>query len=386
MTTIAIVGGKLQGVESLYLTGKAGFKSLLIDRDPDVPGRKLCDRFICLDVLKYSCQFLELLEGVDFVLPALENRRVLEHLTALSKAHGFKLAFDLDAYEITSSKLISDQMMASHGIPVPRYYPEVGLPLIAKPSGMSGSAGVKKLVNQCDLLNILPIISGKDWVLQEYLQGPSYSIEIIGRPGAYRTYHITELLMDQEYDCKRVLSTPALPEEVERDFRDIAIKLGNMVQLTGIMDVEVIYDKGGLKVLEIDARMPSQTPSVVYHATGANFVSELHHLFRGDFSAPRHFSPPSYISYEHIKVEGRNVDILGEHIMTTGGFLDVRQGFLGTKEALTDWAPGKPRWIATLLQEANGLDALEKKRSQTMVALGEMQGGPIKLRDLAPEL
>ena len=63
---------------------------------------------------------------------------------------------------------------------------------------------------------------------------------IIGTPGHYDTYHITELFMDEEYDCKRVLSRPDLKKSLKNRFQTIALQLGKMVQLKGIMDVEVI--------------------------------------------------------------------------------------------------------------------------------------------------
>ena len=43
-----------------------------------------------------------------------------------------------------------------------------------------------------------------DLVIQEFMEGPSYSIEIIGKPGMYRTYLVTQIHMDQRYDCKMV--------------------------------------------------------------------------------------------------------------------------------------------------------------------------------------
>lgn len=385
MKTVAIVGGRLQGMECLYLAEKAGFRRLLIDADPAAPAQKICDGFFCLDVIKYTRQFLEIISEADFVLPALENRVVLAHLTALAKEHGFPLAFDLDAYAVSSSKLESDKRMAAAGIPVPLYYPDAELPLIAKPSGTSGSSGVKKLANKCDLLNILSLIPRQDWVIQEFLAGPSYSIEIIGRPGAYRTYHITELFMDAGYDCKRVLSTPDLPKDLERNFQDIAIKLGNMVQLNGIMDVEVIYDRGVLKVLEIDARMPSQTPTAVYHATGANYVEELYRLFCGGFEDLPQDITPGYVSYEHIKVEKGQVSVLGEHIMTQGTLLRQIPGFLGTVDAITDWQPGKEEWVATLIYRADSAAALAEQRRQMFASLAKVQGRPVTVRDEGPK-
>ena len=59
------------------------------------------------------------------------------------------------------------------------------------------------------------------------------------------------------------------------ELRDISVKIAELIELKGIMDVEVIDDEGILKVLEIDARIPSQTPTVVYHSTGVNLLEEL---------------------------------------------------------------------------------------------------------------
>lgn len=41
------------------------------------------------------------------------------------------------------------------------------------------------------------------------------------------------------------------------------------------MDVEAIATPRGLRVLEIDARIPSQTPAAVEAATGINLLEEL---------------------------------------------------------------------------------------------------------------
>ena len=43
--------------------------------------------------------------------------------------------------------------------------------------------------------------------------------------------------------------------------------------------MEVILHRGELKVLEIDARLPSQTPTVVFHSTGVNLVEVLGNSF-----------------------------------------------------------------------------------------------------------
>ena len=97
-------------------------------------------------------------------------------------------------------------------------------------------------------------------VLQEYVEGPSYSIEVLGLAGHYVALQVTELEMDSRYDCNRVLAPAEIPESLDKQIKEIALAIAQELHLKGIMDVEFIIDRGVPKVLEIDARFPSQTP------------------------------------------------------------------------------------------------------------------------------
>ena len=74
MTKVCIIGGKLQGVEALYLAGKAGMETTLIDRSENPLGKKFCGRFLCQDVIQYDTNLINIMEECDFVLPAMENK------------------------------------------------------------------------------------------------------------------------------------------------------------------------------------------------------------------------------------------------------------------------------------------------------------------------
>lgn len=107
MPSIVIVGGKLQGSEAAYLGREAGIEVVLIDRDPQAPARRLCTKFICGDVLSDDPEVLEALERADMILPTMENDGVLEGLDRICRERGYVLAFDWEAYKISSSKRIS---------------------------------------------------------------------------------------------------------------------------------------------------------------------------------------------------------------------------------------------------------------------------------------
>lgn len=370
MTRIAIVGGKLQGTEAAYLAKKAGMESLLIDYYEKPPAMNLCDEFLCCDVTEESKELIDALNRVDFILPANENEIVLEALVKLADKYHYKLAFDKAAYAVSSSKQLSDKLIHENGVPAPQYYPNCKAPYIVKPSGFSGSEGVKRINKEEELKMFLDKVSNDEkWIAQEFLTGPSYSIEVIGQPGSYQTYEVTEIHMASDYDCKMVTAPCAITKAQEDSFRKIAVKLAELVKLKGIMDVEVIDDHGEFKVLEIDARIPSQTPTVVYHTTGVNLVGELAELFCLGSLAAKELEKKKYCSYEHLMIKDGRFTEHGEHIMSQGGPLTLRENFYGADEVISDFIREGLPWRGTFINWADTEEELAEKRENMKLSL-----------------
>ena len=170
----AVVGGNLQGTEAVYLSKKAGWEVLLIDKKPVVPASGLCDLFIQLDVTSEK-HIGSALKGVDLVIPALENDEALICLEHWTKAESIPFAFDLEAYSISSSKLKSNRLFARMDVPIPQPWPGCDFPVVAKPNVGSGSHGVKVFREEASLQRYAKD-AAEDIVRQEFIQGPSYSI------------------------------------------------------------------------------------------------------------------------------------------------------------------------------------------------------------------
>lgn len=380
---LLVVGGKLQGVEAVYLAKKTGWHVTVMDKRTHVPASALCDDFIQFDL---SCdkQFERIARKVDVILPALENRDALDTLCRMAKQTRTPLAFDSSAYAVSSSKIFSDRLFRRMGIPAPLPWPECGLPVVVKPSVGSGSDEVRI----CHAQDQLPRDLAGDgpsggWVCQQYLPGPSYSLEVIGTPGNYRLLQVTELFMDPIFDCKRVTAPSPLSSKLTARFETVAKALATEIGLSGLMDVEVILHGGRLKVLEIDARLPSQTPTAVFWCTGLNMVQMLCKQAMG--RAPLENVQKKRnrgVIYEHILVEPGKIEVAGEHIMGGAGPLFLKTGFFGADEALTNYDPGKKRWVATLIISASTLAAAWKKRRRV---LEEIQKATSALSILDPE-
>ncbi|MEI8217120.1 MAG: 3-methylornithine--L-lysine ligase PylC [Eubacteriales bacterium] len=380
MSRLAIIGGKLQGIEACYLAGKAGIQTLLIDKNPDAPARGLCTEFINVDILLENRFLMDELCKCDLVLPALENQNVLDHLVELSQTFGFILAFDPKAYAISSSKIESDKLIHKYNLPSPAYFPNGQVPYVAKPSNGSGSDGVKILNTISEVELFLAKINSEngkketqDWIVQEYVSGPSYSIEVIGsKAKGYKTYKITEIFVDKEYDCNKVTSYVNLDKKSRDEFSQLGRELAALVDLDGIMDVEVILNNGELKILEIDARFPSQTPTVVLQSTGENLIVELiRHFCKKKFvemTANEKLESNKekkelFVSFEHFLVENGAISQPGEHIIGEAGKLQYIEGFCHADEALTDFnlSENRTKFCATMINKADSLEELESK-------------------------
>ena len=345
---VAVIGGNLQGAEAAYLAKKAGWEVTLIDRKAVVPAAGLCDRFNQINIT-VETDLERTFKGVDLVIPALENDDALACLERWSQNSAIPFAFDLQAYSISSSKLKSDRLFTRIQVPTPLPWPKCNFPVLAKPSRGSGSRKVKVFHNSEDL-NAHQNGSSEQWVLQEFVPGPSYSIEVIGRPGNYLPLQVTDLQMDPNYDCKRVLAPTDLTPNHITEFEKISRLIAEQIGLKGLMDVEVILHDGTLKVLEVDARLPSQTPTAVYWSNGINMLDLLEDLFSSnDNLSLENMDAPMGVIYEHIKVTPNRLKVAGEHLISGADALQIQENFFGANEAITNYRPHRLEWVATLI-------------------------------------
>jgi pyrrolysine biosynthesis protein PylC len=362
---VAVAGGNLQGVEAAYLSQKAGWDILVMDRKRMVPSRGLCQSFVQLDITSEK-DLAQALSGVDLVIPALENDAALACLERVTRNSGIPFAFDPAAYAISSSKIKSEQLFKQTGAPAPARWPKCKFPVVAKPDRGSGSQGVKVFQDIKELQNTLKP-PASEWLIQEFIPGPSYSLEVIGMPGQYLTPQITDLGMDANYDCKRVTAPSNLAGGLISEFGALSMALANALELNGIMDVEVVLHENELKVIEIDARLPSQTPTAVYWSTGLNIVQLLRDLFLDRQTRIQPDSNHEYgVIYEHVRVASNQLEIAGEHIMSGADALHIIPDFFGADEAITNYTSNRDSWVATLIVAEENLETAWDRRNSVI--------------------
>ena len=173
----------------------------------------------------------------------------------------------------------------------------------------------------------------------------------------------TEIVVDSQYDCKRVLAPVGFSPTTNKKFKEIAVTIADALSLKGIMDVEAISDEGTLKVLEIDARLPSQTPTVVNKSIGINMLELLYDVFvKGYITTIPDVQHERGVVYEHIKVSPGILEVSGEHIIANARPLKFYEHFFGADEALTDFMPGNLSWVATLIITGDNREEAWNKR------------------------
>ena len=262
---------------------------------------------------------------------------------------------------MTSSKLRSNELLARLGVPRPRPWPDCGLPAVCKPSGASGSEGVRVATTEAQVAEALDELcrQGHEPVCEEFVRGPSLSLEVVGLGGRQQALLPTALEFDAGYDCKRVTAPVEAPASLLASFAESSLQVAQALHLGGVMDVEVMVAGDKAKVIEVDARLPSQTPTAVYHACGVNIVALLAEGFRGGVLPPADCTPRRAVVYEHVRVADGDLTVCGEHVMATARPLRLFPGLFGAYEVLTDRDAGAAAWVATLI--SRGRDVAEAR-------------------------
>jgi len=376
---LLVVGGKLQGTEAVYLAAKAGWETVLVDRREAVPAAGLADRHVVADIVADETRARALVTACDAVLPACEELATLEWLAERVPVWDVPLLFDLDAYRVSESKLASQKLFAELDVPRPLPWPSCGFPAVVKPDSASGSEGVSVVEDEGELAAALARLAagGHRPMVEEYVAGPSLSLEVLAWDGRAVPLQVTGLEFDALYDCKRVVAPVgeagagepsaagpggscawdrAVAPGTLAAFEAAAVRLAAGLGLNGLMDIEVMVRGAEPKVLEIDARLPSQTPTAVYWSCGLNIVELLHDTARGGAPPWVDRMPRRACVYQHVHAHDGLLEVAGEHVMGSAAPLQLVEGFFGVDEALTDYRPGARAWAATLIATGTGAE------------------------------
>ena len=152
---------------------------------------------------------------------------------------------------------------------------------MVKPSTASGSEGVTVVTGEAELAEARRRLeeAGHEVVVEEYVAGPSLSLEVLAWGGRAVPLQVTGLEFDAAYDCKRVV---APVESVEAGtlaaFDAAAVRLGEGLHLNGLMDVEVLVRDG--ETIVIGGLIHDTQSETIYKVPLLGDIPLLGYLFR----------------------------------------------------------------------------------------------------------
>ncbi|MCL2883109.1 MAG: 3-methylornithine--L-lysine ligase PylC [Coriobacteriia bacterium] len=395
---LLVLGGQLQGTEITYLAKAAGWEVTVADKADHVLAAKLCDHFICRDLLTVDAAFYT---KYDLVFPALEDLQTLLFSQKLAAQAGTPMVFDEAAYRLSRSKVRTNQFLLGLGVKIPDLLkglsadsdnaPEAAEGYIIKPDCKSGSKGLHRFAGLAQARDYLRAHPDEGVFGQVFLSGPIYSIEVICDYGQVTPYMVTEVVIDADYDCHQIVAPAEAPPACQDEIKAIAATIGQALKMRGIFDIEFVWHDSELYVLEIDARMPSQTPIAVYHASGLNFVVETAKCFIGaaatSATQDAANSQPGgghaelkagwdskcrHAILQHVKtVMTKNVavQLIGEGQLSKSTPLTPQDGFFGADSALVSDDRGRDPSYATLIAVGSSYDQTKNKMEKIITGL-----------------
>lgn len=163
------------------------------------------------------------------------------------------------------------------------------LPVVVKPSQASGSRGVALIRDGADLQEWTARVEGGGlagpFLVEEYLEGPEFSVETLSRDGAHHVVGITaKQTTGAPGFVERAHFHPALLEPAD------ASAIGQVV--TGLLDLagytfgpahtEVILTAGGPRIVESQTRLGGdRIPLLIETATGFDIEAEIFRTLAG---------------------------------------------------------------------------------------------------------
>jgi len=363
---LALIGGRLQGLEAIYLAKKAKITTLLIDREPNTPASTIADENYIFDVMKQEDLFVKLCKTIDAVLPTTEDMKTLVFLEKTCNRLGIPFLQDNNAFWITSNKTRSKNFLTNHSIDVPKSGSDAIFPLIVKPARLSGSVSVRKVSSPSQLPHIINEVSKIDQevIVEEFVEGLAISLEVLAMKGNPVSFQITDLEFDESYGCKRVTAPTVIPNRIKTTFIETGLKIANGLNLNGLTDVQsIVTSSNSIKTNEINARLPSQTPTVVFHSTGINIVEEIANMFLKNTLTSNKVDIEKGVVYQHVSIRDRSLKVQGEHIFADAKNLMHELNFFGADEAITNFFCNdiNEKRVATLIVINKTLEEAKKK-------------------------
>lgn len=288
-----IVGASVLQLPAIKKAKEMGLEVAVVDYNPQAIGIAFADKY-------YNASTMD----EDAVMKAAEDYRpdgIMTLATDMPMRGVAKSSDRLGLHSIDYETAVKatdkyDMIKAfkEHDVPSPWYYlvssfdelktleGKLEYPCIMKPTDNAGSHGVVKVESFEELVQSYEYSHQSsrhgNVIVEEYLDGPEVSVEVMVVDGKVNVLQITDkLTTGAPYFVELGHSQPSrLPDDVQEQIRDVATRACKAVGIKkGPAHVEMkITTKGGPRMVELGARMGGDniTTSLVPLSTGIDMV------------------------------------------------------------------------------------------------------------------
>lgn len=290
---LLILGGSHLQVPAIKEARAMGLLVGVLDFDPHCPGRSLSDRFFLESTYDEEAVLKSAREFKPHGIVTLGTDRPMRSVAYASAALGLP-AISREAAIRSTDKHEMSKAFQQNGVDHPEFlYFEAGkgnieevvnripLPIIVKPLDSSGSRGVvlvREPEKLAEAMEYSASFSDKgDVLIQEFMEGPEVSVEIIILRGEPIVLAITDKTTTGFPHFVETMHTEpsGLPEGEQSAIRRLAVKACQALGLDrGTAHVEIIVTKAGPKIVEVGPRMGGDyiTTHLVPLSTGINMT------------------------------------------------------------------------------------------------------------------
>ena len=332
MKRLLIIGASVLQVPAIRKSKEMGLYVAVADYNPNAVGIPLADEYYNVSTIDEEGVYQAAKEfKADGIMTLATDMPMRSLAYACEKLGLVGLAYDSAVKATDKGEMIKTfeaakvehpwyQIIPGGTKPTPGTFT---FPLITKPTDNSGSRGVMLVHNEDELAVALSYSSENgrrgDVIMEEYMQGPEVSVEVMVSHGIPHVLQITDkLTTGAPHFVEMGHSQPSrLPEEEQDAIRDLASRAALSVGIqNGPAHVEIILTKSGPKMVELGARMGGDciTTHLVPLSTGIDMVGNTIKIALGEEpdleqrlwkgSAIRYFNAPNGVIREISGVEG----------------------------------------------------------------------------------
>lgn len=214
MTTILILGAGVMQMPGIRIARRKGWRVMLADGNPQAVARDEGDPFTCID-LKDKDGLLSFARrvrgesGLDGIFTAgTDFSSSVAWVAEKLGLPGISYATAMRA----TDKCLMREAFDAHGVPSPRFVcwpgagepafrllPGMSFPLVVKPVDNMGARGVRRVENHVQLADAcreaLPLSRSSRVIIEEYMEGPEFSLDAIVSRGAITVCGVADRLI-----------------------------------------------------------------------------------------------------------------------------------------------------------------------------------------------